>query len=155
MLTVTETLLGSIPGLGASKRVHRRARSLGFAAVLTIVSTGWAISATAASPPDAWITTKVKMALLMAEDVPATAVRVDTMDGNVTLYGTVSSADEKARAEKATKDVEGVREVRDLLQVVPKPLQKSAAVADEALSAGIQKRLDADPALHDSKIAVK
>jgi hyperosmotically inducible protein len=95
------------------------------------------------------------MALLMAEDVSATAVRVDTTDGKVTLYGTVSSADEKARAERAARSVTGVREVRDLLQVVDKPRQESAAIADEALSAAVEKRLAADPALHDSKIKVK
>jgi len=155
MSAITGTRLGSIAILAASKLVNRRVRSLGFAAVLAVASTGGAVPAHAANRPDAWVTTKVKMALLMAEDVPATAVRVDTMDGKVTLYGTVSSADEKARAERAAKGVEGVREVRDLLQVVAKPRQESAAVADEALSAAIQKRLDADPALRDSKIEVK
>ena len=70
-------------------------------------------------------------------------------------YGTVSSADEKARAERAAQGVKGVHEVRDLLQVVAKPRQEAAAVADEALSADVQKRLDADPGLRDSKIAVK
>jgi osmotically-inducible protein OsmY len=95
------------------------------------------------------------MALLVAEDVSATAVRVDTIDGKVTLHGTVSSADEKARAEGAARGVEGVHEVRNLLQVVEKPRQESAAVADEALSAEVEQRLDADPALSDSKIGVK
>ena len=109
----------------------------------------------AADAPDAWITTKVKMALLVAEDVSATAVRVDTTDGKVTLHGTVSSADEKARAERAAQGVKGVHELRSLLQVVEKPRQESAAVADEALSAEVGKRLDADPALRDSKIGVK
>ena len=120
-----------------------------------VISAGWAGPASAADAPDAWITTKVKMALLVAEDVSATAVRVDTTDGKVTLYGTVSSADEKARAERAAKGVKGVHEVRDLLQVVAKPRQEAVAVADEALSAEVEKRLDADPGLRDSKIGVK
>jgi len=68
-----------------------------------VISTGGVGPASAADAPDAWITTKVKMALLVAEDVSPTAVRVDTTDGKVTLYGTVSSADEKARAERAAK----------------------------------------------------
>lgn len=111
--------------------------------------------ATAADAPDVWVTTKVKMALVMAEGVSATAVRVDTAEGRVTLHGTVSSTDEKARAERAAKGVEGVREVRNLLQVVEKPRQESAEVADEGLSTEIEKRLDADPALADSDIHVK
>jgi osmotically-inducible protein OsmY len=73
----------------------------------------------------------------------------------VTLYGTVSSADEKARAERAAHDVKGVQEVRDLLQVVEKPRQEAAAVADEAISAAVDEKLAADPGLQDSKIRVK
>jgi len=133
-------------------RLHH---SLALATALVIASAGWAGPSSAAQAPDIWITTKVKMALLMAEDVSATAVRVDTMDGKVTLHGTVSSADEKARGERAARGVEGVQEVRNLLQVVEKPRQESVAVADDALSAEVKKRLDADPALSDSKIGVK
>jgi osmotically-inducible protein OsmY len=153
MTTITKTLLSFIPVWSSGG--NRAARSLGFATALATASMGVAVSANAASAPDAWITTKVKMALLVAEDVPATAVSVDTMDGNVTLYGTVSSAGEKMRAETTAKDVKGVHAVRDLLQVVPKTRQGSVAVADEELSEGVQKRLDADPALSNSKITVK
>jgi len=148
-------VLGSIAIFALSKMVNRRAHVLPLAAVLAIVGAGWASASSAANAPDAWITTKAKMALLMAEDVSATAVRVDTTDGKVTLHGTVSSADEKARAERAARSVEGVRELRNLLQVVEKPRQESAAIADDALSAEVEKQLDADPALRDSKIAVK
>jgi hyperosmotically inducible protein len=133
----------------------RQRRSLAVAAVLVIAIVGWSTPSRAADAPDVWITTKVKMALLVAEDVSATAVRVDTTDGKVTLHGTVSSADEKAHAERAAQRVEGVHEVRNLLQVVEKPRQEAAAVADEALSAEVEKRLAADPALRDSKIGVK
>jgi hyperosmotically inducible periplasmic protein len=134
---------------------NRQHRSLAFAAALAVASVGWASPASAADAPDSWITTKVKMALLVAEDVSATAVRVDTTDGKVTLYGTVSSADEKARAEGAAKGVTGVHEVRNLLQVVAKPRQEATAIADEAVSAEVEKRLEADPGLRDSKIGVK
>ena len=155
MSVITWIVVGSSAAFVESKRAKRRARSVGVAAALAIAVAGWTVPASAANAPDAWITTKAKMALLMAEDVSATAVRVDTTDGKVTLHGTVSSADEKARAERAAKGVEGVREVRDLLQVVEKSRQESMAIADEALSVGVQKRLDADPTLHDSKIGVK
>jgi len=148
-------ILALIAGYVASRMLSRRDRSVALAAALALVSTGWASPSSAADAPDAWITTKVKMALLVSEDVSATAVRVDTTDGKVTLHGTVSSADEKARAERAAQGVKGVHEVRNLLQVVEKPRQEAAAVADEALSAEVQKRLAADPALRDSKIGVK
>jgi len=152
MSVIALIVLGSIAGIVARTMVKH---SLVLAAVLVVASSSWASPASAADAPDAWITTKVKMALLVSEDVSATAVRVDTTDGKVTLHGTVSSADEKARAERAAQGVKGVHEVRNLLQVVEKPRQEAAAVADEALSAEVQKRLAADPALRDSKIGVK
>ena len=145
----------SIANFEESGPLNRRIRSLGLAVALAIASTSWAIPATAAERPDTWITTKTKMALLMTEDVGATAVHVDTMDGKVTLHGTVSSAEEKVRAERATRDVAGVVEVRNLLQVVEKENQKSIAIDDEAISKEVAKRIDADPALRDSKIAVQ
>jgi hyperosmotically inducible protein len=148
-------ILGMLAGFATSKMVNGQVHALVFAAALAVASAAWVSPARATDAPDAWITTKVKMALLVAEDVPATAVRVDTTDGRVTLYGTVSSADEKARAEAAAKGVEGVHEVRDLLQVVEQSRQESAAVADKLLSAEVQKRLAADPALRGSKIEVK
>ena len=155
MSLIAWIVLASSAAFVASTMVDGRRYALAIAAALAIVSAGWAGPASAAHAPDAWITTKVKMALLMAEDVPATAVRVDTIDGKVTLHGTVSSADEKARAERAAKGVEGVQEVRNLLQVVEKSRQEAAAVADDALSAEVEKRLEADPALRDSQIEVK
>ncbi len=145
----------SIAGFVAASSGSRQRRLIALAAVLAIAIVGWSSPSRAADAPDIWITTKVKMALLVAEDVSATAVRVDTTNGKVTLHGTVSSADEKARAERAAQRVEGVHEVRNLLQVVEKPRQESAAVADEVLSAEVEKRLAADPALRDSKIGVK
>jgi osmotically-inducible protein OsmY len=122
------------------------------------VAFGVATSATparAATVPDAWITTKVKMALLTAEDVPATAVSVDTVDGKVTLHGTVSSADEKARAETAARGVSGVADVRNLLQVVEKPQQKAMEYSDEQISTEVTKRLKAEPGLADSSVKVE
>lgn len=141
--------------VASATRMKRRVRPLVFATTLAIATAGWASVASAASAPDSWITTKVKMALLVADDVSATAVRVDTSEGKVTLYGTLASAEERARAERAARGVEGVRELRNLLQVVEKPRQEAVAVADDAITEEVEKRLDADRALRDSKIGVK
>ena len=66
------------------------------------------LSATLAAPvwaatPDAWITTKTKLALLTSEGVSGTAIHVDTVLGKVTLHGKVRSAAEKAKAESVAK----------------------------------------------------
>ena len=106
------------------------------------------------SPPDAWVTTKVKAALLTSEGAPGMSVHVDTVDGLVTLYGSVETASEKATAEQTVRSVQGMREVRNLLEVVSAPAKAAVAVSDEALTKKVSDALTGDPALADSKIAI-
>lgn len=108
----------------------------------------------AEEPADAWIAAKVKAALLTAEDVPAGSVHVDSVDGLVTLHGSVATPAEKANAEVAARSVKGMREVRNLLQVVPARAQAAVAVSDEALAKAVSAALTDDPALADSSIVV-
>ncbi|WP_426688932.1 BON domain-containing protein [Rhodanobacter ginsengiterrae] len=60
---------------------------------------------------DAWITTKVKSEFGTTKGVSATDISVTTSDGVVTLSGTVTSAAEKAAAERIAKGVKGVKSV--------------------------------------------
>ena len=108
-----------------------------------------------AATPDAWITTKTKLALLTTEGVRGTAVHVDTILGKVTLHGKVRSADEKAKAESVAKKIDGVQEVRNLLQVVTPQREKEIQLSDDALKQRIEKALQADSSLKDSSISVK
>lgn len=62
-----------------------------------------------AATPDAWITTKAKIALLTTDGVPGTAINVDTITGQVTLHGTVGSHAEKRAAEAAVRGLDGRR----------------------------------------------
>ncbi len=102
---------------------------------------------------DAWITTKAKIKLLTADDVSATAVSVDTVDGRVTLHGKVGSQAEKARAEAAVRGIDGVREVRDLLQVVPASRKDLVKEKDEAIRDKVTKCLDRESPLKGVKVA--
>jgi osmotically-inducible protein OsmY len=118
------------------------------------------LSATLAAPvwaatPDAWITTKTKLALLTTEGVRGTAVHVDTVLGKVTLHGKVRSAEEKSKAETVAKKIDGVQDVRNLLQVVTPQREKEIQLSDDALKQRIEKALQADPSLKDSSISVK
>jgi hyperosmotically inducible protein len=138
--------------------ISKLRRSLGRAsltAAAMVAVAGLSAGARADSIPDAWITTKVKSTLLTTEGVSAAKVHVDTIDGLVTLYGSVPTAVEKAKAEQAARDVEGMRDVRNLLQVVSAPTEKSVAITDEALEKRVSAALKADPALADSSISVK
>ena len=63
-----------------------------------------------AATPDAWITTKTKLALLTTEGVSGTAINVDTVLGKVTLHGKVGSTEEKTKAESIAQQIDGVQE---------------------------------------------
>lgn len=108
-----------------------------------------------AATPDAWITTKTKLALLTTEGVSGTAVHVDTVLGRVTLHGKVRSAEEKAKAETVAQKIDGVKGVRNLLQVVAPQHEKAVQVSDDALKQRIEKALKADRSLRDSSISVQ
>jgi hyperosmotically inducible protein len=108
-----------------------------------------------AATPDAWITTKTKLSLLTTEGVSGTAIHVDTILGKVTLHGKVRSAEEKAKAESITKNIDGVLEVRNLLQVVSPQREKAVQLTDDALKQRVEKALQSDSSLKESSISVK
>jgi len=125
--------------------------------ILTIVmftlSMGRAI---AGKRSDTWITMKTKIALITADDVDAMDINVDAVRGRVTLHGKVNSEREKAKAEKVARDIDGVKEVRNLLQVVSSDRdQKRVEAVDEDLEDRIEDALDRAPALKGSDISVK
>jgi osmotically-inducible protein OsmY len=96
-----------------------------------------------ADSPDALISTKAKIKLLTADDVSVTDVNVDTRDGKVVLHGKVESDGEKSRAEAAIRKVDGVKEVQNLLQVVPKAEEKAVEASDERIEDAVEQKLKA------------
>jgi hyperosmotically inducible periplasmic protein len=88
--------------------------TIGLAAALILAG---AVAAQA-DTKDAWLTTKAKIALL-TDGVSATAVNVDTVDGKITIHGKVGTAAEKTQAEQTIRKMDGVKDVKNLLQVVP------------------------------------
>jgi len=111
-------------------------------------------SASLAATPDTWITTKIKLSLLTTGGVSSTDVNVDTIDGYVTLHGTVDSETEKTRAEQAARGVEGVRNVRNMLQVVKPSRQEAVGLADNEIKQNVEDALANDKSLADSSIKV-
>jgi hyperosmotically inducible protein len=105
--------------------------------------------------PDAWITTKAKIALATTEDVSAIDVNVDTVNGRVTLHGKVPTETAKARAAEVTDDIEGVTKVVNLLQVVPAAERKSVERSDSDIEAAVSQALADDPNLKGSDIEVQ
>jgi osmotically-inducible protein OsmY len=66
---------------------------------------------------DAWITTKVKAALLREKGLESMDVSVETLENEVLLSGFVASAGQKRKALLVASRVEGVKHVRDGIAV--------------------------------------
>lgn len=109
----------------------------------------WAVADTS----DAWITTKSKISLLTTDGVSATAVNVDTVNGNVTLHGKVRSEAEKTKAEQAIRQVDGVKGVKNLLQVVPEVDKKVVNAQDSEIKDKVEAALKTDLTLDGIKVA--
>ena len=67
---------------------------------------------------DLTITARVKTALLNDQQLDATRIGVSTVDGVVTLSGTVKTPAEAARAIEVTRATTGVKDVKSTLRTV-------------------------------------
>jgi len=128
--------------------------AVGFAIACSLWLCAATTTAWAKDRPDTWITTKVKLALMMDDLVAGTGINVDTVDGRVVLHGSVRSDAEKTRAESVARGIEGVHEVRNLLGVVPEAQQERTEAKDEDIRERVQSALEKDEALQDSNIDV-
>jgi osmotically-inducible protein OsmY len=108
-----------------------------------------------AAPTDAWITTKIKLALLTTEGISSRAVSVDTINHQVTLHGKVRSGEEREKAESVAKNVDGVQGVRNLLQVVTPQHEQVMQQSDDRIKTQVAKALKAGRSLKDSSISVQ
>lgn len=133
----------------SSKRLALRL-ALGVALLIGAGSTG----AVAADANDAWITTKAKIALLTTNDLTATGINVDTIDGKVTLHGTVPTEAEKTRAAGVAKGITGVASVNNLLQVVPARDENQIEANDDQIKDRVDAALAGDQRLAGSDIDV-
>jgi hyperosmotically inducible protein len=124
------------------------------AAMSLVVSLVLVTSAIAMDRPDSWITMKTKLALMTTEGVDTWDLNVDTVNGVVTLHGKVASDEAKQKAESVTQGIEGVKSVKDLLQIVPKPQRSAVDKGDDIVKDSVKKAFDADPMLKDSGISV-
>ena len=96
---------------------------------------------------DAWITTKIKIALMTTDGAGRNAVKVDTEHGKVTLHGTVDSQAVKDKAEATVRGVGGVTEVKNLLQIVKESRQEWVKAVDKDVKEAVEKALEADKRL--------
>jgi len=96
---------------------------------------------------DTWITSKTKIALFADDRVKGHDVSVETTNGDVYLRGKVDSAEAKSAAAEVTRGIEGVKNVKNDLQVVPASTRKAVTADDKAITKSVESRLSKDPDL--------
>ncbi|MEW5854480.1 MAG: BON domain-containing protein [Myxococcota bacterium] len=114
----------------------------------------FAASPAQARPSDPWITSKTKIALLTAKDLEDRNINVDTVDGRVTLHGRVRTPEARMRAEQVAKDVDGVRSVKNLIQVVPEEREEIVKTSDDQIKDSLRKAFKEDKGLKDARIEI-
>lgn len=114
-----------------------------------------AAQARAADTPDAWLTAKAKVALMTTEGIRTTHLNVDTVNGVVTLHGQVPAAGQKAKAAEVVRKLDGVKEVKNLLQVVPSAERKAVKRSDDEIKKDLSAAWKSHKGLDDSGIKVE
>ena len=103
---------------------------------------------------DSWITSKAKIALFADDRVKGRQVHVETKDGVVMLRGKVDSAEAKSAALEIAKGIEGVKNVKNELQVVAPSQRREVAADDKVVAKNVQSKFKADPQLKNVKVEV-
>jgi len=110
----------------------------------------------ASERPDPWIVNQVKIALLTSRNLDPTDIYVDSIDGTLTLHGTVPNESQRAMATGEAERIEGVEKVRNLLRIDPEAFAaRESEVDDDELLGLVHRELEAQNALSDSRIEVE
>ena len=93
---------------------------------------------------DSWLTSKTKISLFADERVKGTQISVDTAKGVVHLRGKVDSAEAKSAASDVAKGIEGVKSVKNDLQVVTPAARQAVDANDKDIAKAVETRLAKD-----------
>jgi osmotically-inducible protein OsmY len=104
---------------------------------------------------DTWISMKVKSALLFHRNVSATGTKVYVNKGIVTLQGEASSQAEKELTTEYARDVDNVKEVKNLMTIATTPAVASETVGDKIDDASITAQVKSSLMSHHSTSALK
>jgi hyperosmotically inducible protein len=103
---------------------------------------------------DAWITTKVKTALLFHRNVSATGTTVYTKNGVVTLQGEASSVAQKELTTEYARDIDNVKSVNNEMTVAKTPGAPDATIGDKIDDASITAQVKSSLLSHHSTSAL-
>lgn len=99
---------------------------------------------------DAWVTAKVKSALLADDQVKGLQVNVDTSKGAVTLKGEAENVEQVSKAGKVASGIEGVQKVNNQL-TLKKAIKGDASQAEKRSEKGQSAR----EVISDSAVTTK
>ena len=99
---------------------------------------------------DAWITTKVKTALLFHRNVSATGTTVYTKNGIVTLQGVADSMAAKELTTEYAKDIDNVKEVKNEMTVAVAPASPISPMSEKIDDASITAQVKSSLLSHHS-----
>jgi hyperosmotically inducible protein len=100
---------------------------------------------TGESIDDSTLAVKAKTALIQDDATKARNVDVEVYKGEVQLNGFVDSAEEKAAAQRVVARIEGVKGVRNNLQVQPQSRTSGEVIDDATLTGKVKSALIGDP----------
>src|SRR5262249_58971195 len=102
---------------------------------------------------DSWLTSKTKIALFADDRVKGKDVRVETQKGQVFLRGKVDSEEAKTAAAGIAKGVEGVKSVKNDLQVVAPAARKTVQANDKQITKSVETAVGKDPQINKIDIS--
>jgi hyperosmotically inducible protein len=95
---------------------------------------------------DAWLTSKIKIALFADARVKGSEINVETSHGLVMIRGKVDSDEAKQAAEGITKGINGVKSVKNELQIVA-PAKREWMNDDASITIRVIAKIAKDYAL--------
>ncbi len=101
---------------------------------------------------DSWITAKSKIALFADSRVKGSDINVETTQGTVMIRGKVDSDAAKQAAEGITKGIEGVKTVKNELQVVAPAKREATDDKDDAITTRVNDQMLKDAQLKKAGI---
>jgi hyperosmotically inducible periplasmic protein len=104
---------------------------------------------------DMWLTAKTKIALAADGRVKGRQIDVETMKGVVMLRGKVDSGAAKQAAADIAKMLDGVKTVKNDLEVVAPAAREAVEEKDDAITARVQNQIAKDSHLKKADIVVQ
>ena len=104
---------------------------------------------------DSYLTAKTKIALFADARVKGSEINVETTQGLVIIRGKVDSDAAKQAAEGIAKGIDGVKSVKNELQVVAPSKREATDDKDDAITARVNQQIAKDSNLNKAGIRVQ